>query len=54
MLTAHYANPDVTLPAVNRAEVFRLLPKPWDAEELKAAVREAAAAACGTESKSRK
>lgn len=41
MLTAHYADPDVTLTAVNVSEVFRLLPKPWDSTELRTAVREA-------------
>ena len=41
MLTGHYAESEVTLGAINRAEVFRLLPKPWGEEELRGAVREA-------------
>lgn len=41
MLTGHYAESEVALRAINRAEVFRLLPKPWDEDELRDAVREA-------------
>ncbi len=41
MLTGHYNESEVTLGAINRAEVFRLLPKPWGEDELRDAVREA-------------
>ena len=41
MLTGHYTESEVTLGAINRAEVFRLLPKPWNEDELRGAVREA-------------
>jgi response regulator RpfG family c-di-GMP phosphodiesterase len=41
MLTAHYADPDVTIPAINCAGVFWFLAKPWDGEELRAVVKEA-------------
>jgi len=41
MFTQHYNDSEVNLPAVNRAEVFRFLCKPWEADELRKAVREA-------------
>ncbi|MCB9854086.1 MAG: response regulator [Phycisphaerales bacterium] len=29
LLTAHCANPEVVVPAINGARIFRLIPKPW-------------------------
>ncbi len=45
LLTGHYEQGDVVLPAVNSAEVFRLLPKPWDPGELKQAIKDAVVSA---------
>lgn len=41
MFTQYYNDSEVNLPAVNRAEVFRFLCKPWEADELRKVVREA-------------
>jgi CheY-like chemotaxis protein len=41
LLTAHCSRQDVVLPAVNEGEVFRLLSKPWQDEDIQAAVTEA-------------
>jgi DNA-binding NtrC family response regulator len=40
LLTGH-ADTETTIAAINQAEVFRVMTKPWDNEELKATVREA-------------
>lgn len=41
LLTAHASDQDVVIPAVNEGEIFRLLPKPWDDDELRRAVADA-------------
>lgn len=41
LLTAHCNRQEVVVPAVNEGEVFRLLAKPWDDDELVAAVNAA-------------
>jgi DNA-binding NtrC family response regulator len=45
LLTAHCGNQAVVMRAVNGGEVFRLLAKPWDDEELQRAATEALGAA---------
>ena len=41
LLTQHFDDPNVTIPAINCAACFWFLRKPWDAEELRAVLREA-------------
>jgi len=41
LLTAHWAQGEVVLPAVNEAEVFRVFPKPWQDEQVRDAVAQA-------------
>jgi len=41
LLTAHCCDEDVVIPAVNEGEVFRLLSKPWEDDEVCQAVAEA-------------
>jgi CheY-like chemotaxis protein len=41
LLTAHWNNGEVVLPAVNEAEVFRVFPKPWDDDAVRGAVGQA-------------
>lgn len=41
LLTAHCADEDVVLPAVNQGEVFRLLAKPWEEDQLRQAITDA-------------
>ena len=40
MLTGHCGRADIVIPAVNRGEIYRLVPKPWEYGELQAAVAE--------------
>ena len=41
LLTAHCSDEDVVIPAVNAGEVFRLLSKPWEDDEVREAVTDA-------------
>lgn len=41
LLTQHFDDPGVTIPAINCASVFWFMAKPWDGEEVRAVVREA-------------
>jgi DNA-binding NtrC family response regulator len=41
LLTQHYDDPAVTIPAINCAAVFWFMAKPWDGQEVRAVVREA-------------
>ena len=41
LLTAHCCDEDVIIPAVNEGEIFRLLSKPWEDQEVQRAVEEA-------------
>ena len=41
LLTAHCGSQDVVIPAINQGEIFRLLSKPWNDEELCRCVSEA-------------
>jgi response regulator RpfG family c-di-GMP phosphodiesterase len=43
MLFTGYADPDSIIAAINQGHVFQFVKKPWQPEELEAAVREAAA-----------
>ncbi len=40
MLTGHCDRVDIVVPAVNRGEIYRLVPKPWDRDDLRAAIAE--------------
>jgi response regulator RpfG family c-di-GMP phosphodiesterase len=42
MLFAGYADLDAIIAAINQGHIFRFIKKPWQPEELEAAVREAA------------
>ncbi|MGD8452560.1 MAG: response regulator [Phycisphaerae bacterium] len=41
LLTAHWSEGEVVLPAINEAEVFRVFPKPWHDEQVRGAAVEA-------------
>ena len=41
LLTAHAGNQEVVIPAVNEGEIFRLLSKPWNDDEVRQAVADA-------------
>ncbi len=41
LLTAHCNDQDVVIPAINEGEVFRLLSKPWDDDEIRRVIIEA-------------
>ncbi len=41
LLTAHCCDEDVVVPAVNQGQIFRLLAKPWDDEEVRQVVTDA-------------
>ncbi len=41
LLTAHCCDEDVVIPAVNEGEVFRLLSKPWEDDEVQQVVADA-------------
>lgn len=40
MVLSGYADPYVVLESINKGEVYRFLPKPWNDEELKVAIRQ--------------
>ena len=40
MLTGHCDRVDIVVPAVNRGEIYRLVPKPWDRDDLRSAIAE--------------
>ena len=41
LLTGHCSDEDVVIPAVNEGEVFRLLSKPWEDDEIRQVVADA-------------
>lgn len=41
LLTAHWGEGPVALSAVNEAEIFRIVPKPWDDEQMRSAAEQA-------------
>ncbi|MCK4660238.1 MAG: response regulator [Phycisphaerae bacterium] len=41
LLSAHGCDPDVAIPAVNEGEIYRLLLKPWEEEEIRCVVADA-------------
>ncbi len=48
LLTAHCGDEEVVLSAVNDAEIFRLLPKPWKEGDVRRAVGDALGLSVGT------